>query len=75
MIEDTGRGIRPPLPINKQIPTRIMKKDAFVPRSWGAGGMPFSVLYMNPHGPRSNHVTATSSSKYQRVDANMSFFY
>lgn len=24
------------------------KKDVFLSRGWGAGGMPFSVLYMNP---------------------------
>lgn len=24
------------------------KKDIFLSRGWGAGGMPFSVLYMNP---------------------------
>ncbi|CAL1674953.1 unnamed protein product [Lasius platythorax] len=61
--EETGREVRAPLPINKQIPTRITKKDVFMSRGWGAGGMPFSVLYMNP---RSNHVvTATSTSQRQ----------
>lgn len=46
------------------MPTKITKKDVFVSRSWGAGGMPFSVLYMNPHGPRSNHAVVSTSSKF-----------
>lgn len=29
-----------------------MKKDVFMSRSWSAGGMPFSVLYMNPKHPK-----------------------
>ena len=41
----------------KQIGNRLSKKDAVVSRSWGAGGMPFSVLYMNPPGPRGNHAS------------------
>lgn len=41
----------------KQIGNRLSKKDAVMSRSWGAGGMPFSVLYMNPHGPRGNHAS------------------
>lgn len=62
-VSEAGREIR--APINKQ--TRITKKDVFVSRGWGAGGMPFSVLYMNP---RSNHaVTATSTS--QRQESSM----
>lgn len=27
---------------------KTYKKDVFMSRGWGAGGMPFSVLYMNP---------------------------
>lgn len=27
---------------------KTFKKDVFVSRGWGAGGMPFSVLYMSP---------------------------
>ncbi|XP_029177462.1 uncharacterized protein LOC114945396 [Nylanderia fulva] len=58
-MSEAGREIR--APINKQ--TKITKKDVFMSRGWGAGGMPFSVLYMNP---RSNHaVTATSTSQRQ----------
>ncbi|CAD1477179.1 unnamed protein product [Heterotrigona itama] len=41
----------------KQIGNRLSKKDAVMSRSWGAGGMPFSVLYMNPHGSRGNHAS------------------
>ncbi|RLU18460.1 hypothetical protein DMN91_008817 [Ooceraea biroi] len=63
---EAGRKIRPLLPIDKQIPTRITKKDAFTSRSWSAGGMPFSVLYMNPHGSRSNVVAATLSPAFRR---------
>ena len=39
----------------KHIGNRLSKKDVLMSRSWGAGGMPFSVLYMSPHGPRGNH--------------------
>nr|CAD7259515.1 unnamed protein product [Timema shepardi] len=32
------------------------KKDVFMSRGWGAGGMPFNVLYLNPHkSPVMNH--------------------
>ncbi|XP_034193230.2 uncharacterized protein LOC117610218 [Osmia lignaria lignaria] len=34
---------------------RLSKKDVLMSRGWGAGGMPFSVLYMNPHAPRGNY--------------------
>lgn len=44
-------------PATKEIGNRLSKKDALMSRSWGAGGMPFSVLYMNPHGPRGNHAS------------------
>lgn len=33
---------------------RLAKKDVFMSRGWGAGGMPFSVLYLNPHNARAN---------------------
>ncbi|XP_012526741.1 uncharacterized protein LOC105831278 [Monomorium pharaonis] len=58
-LKKPGREIRASSSTNKQMPTKIMKKDVFVSRSWGAGGMPFSVLYMNPHSSRSNHATLT----------------
>ncbi|CAH1371051.1 hypothetical protein MTP99_012537 [Tenebrio molitor] len=32
----------------KRFANRETKKDIFISRGWGAGGMPFSVLYMNP---------------------------
>nr|XP_008191773.1 PREDICTED: uncharacterized protein LOC103312581 [Tribolium castaneum] len=32
----------------KKFSNRETKKDIFISRGWGAGGMPFSVLYMNP---------------------------
>lgn len=63
-LEMPGREIRASLPASKQMPAKITKKDVFVSRSWGAGGMPFSVLYMNPHGSRSNHALVTTSSEY-----------
>lgn len=47
--------IRPAAPVIRQITSRPVKKDVFLSRSWGAGGMPFSVLYMNPHGTRQTH--------------------
>lgn len=40
---------------NKQIGNRLSKKD--MSRSWGAGGMPFSILYMNPYSPRGNYAS------------------
>ncbi|XP_058804015.1 uncharacterized protein LOC131671541 [Phymastichus coffea] len=37
---------------------RPAKKDMFMSRGWGAGGMPFSVLYMSP---RANHHAASTA--------------
>lgn len=31
---------------------RNIKKDVFISRGWGAGGMPFSVLYMSPYSSK-----------------------
>lgn len=42
---------------------RESKKDVFVSRGWGAGGMPFSVLYMNPS--HSSKAPATSEGSYR----------
>lgn len=39
-----------------KIGNRLSKKDVVMSRSWSAGGMPFSVLYMK-HGPRGNHAS------------------
>ncbi|TGZ57314.1 uncharacterized protein [Temnothorax longispinosus] len=66
MSEEPERERRASLPTSKQIPTKITKKDVVVSRSWGAGGMPFSVLYMNPHGPRSNHAVGTTAASQRQ---------
>ncbi|XP_076245103.1 uncharacterized protein LOC143185750 [Calliopsis andreniformis] len=47
--------IYPLPPATKQIGPRLSKKDVLMSRSWSAGGMPFSVLYMSPHGSRGSH--------------------
>ncbi|KAF7380035.1 hypothetical protein V1477_019118 [Vespula maculifrons] len=59
---------RPLLPV-KRVPSKTIKKDSFLSHGWGAGGMPFSVLYMTPHGSRLNHAasTATGTSHQQEV--------
>ncbi|XP_046837133.1 uncharacterized protein LOC124432320 [Vespa crabro] len=56
------------LPV-KRVSSKTIKKDSFLSHGWGAGGMPFSVLYMTPHGPRLNHAasTATGTSHQQEV--------
>lgn len=38
---------------NEELHETLMKKKDVLTRSWGAGGMPFSVLYMNPKPPKS----------------------
>jgi len=48
-------GVRSPSPVVRHIPPRPVKKDVFMSRSWGPGGLPFSVLYMNPHAARTNN--------------------
>ncbi|KAF3423207.1 hypothetical protein E2986_12500 [Frieseomelitta varia] len=53
----------------KQIGNRLSKKDAVMSRSWGAGGMPFSVLYMNPHGPRGNHASTSQQQELGRTES------
>lgn len=42
---------------SKQTGNRLSKKDGVMSRNWSAGGMPFSILYMNPHNPRGNHAS------------------
>lgn len=37
---------------NSILSERTVKKDVFISRGWGAGGMPFSVLYMSPHSSK-----------------------
>lgn len=48
---------------NKRTARKQSKKDVFVSRGWGAGGMPFSVLYMNPSYSSKAPVTVESSYK------------
>lgn len=43
--------------------TKTFKKDVFVSRGWGAGGMPFSVLYMNPSHSSKAPVVETFHTK------------
>ena len=38
---------------NDEFREPLLKKKDVLTRSWGAGGMPFSVLYMNPKPPKS----------------------
>lgn len=38
---------------NEELREPLQKKKDILTRSWGAGGMPFSVLYMNPKPPKS----------------------
>ncbi|KAK2583286.1 hypothetical protein KPH14_009291 [Odynerus spinipes] len=52
---------RPPSLPTKRVSSKTIKKDSFLSRGWGAGGMPFSVLYMTPHGSRLNHATNTAT--------------
>ncbi|KAJ3659083.1 hypothetical protein Zmor_010791 [Zophobas morio] len=47
----------------KRFSNRETKKDIFISRGWGAGGMPFSVLYMNP--------TFSSSKAPATVETNI----
>lgn len=50
------------------------KKDVFISRGWGAGGMPFSVLYMSPHSSKapiqseSHYKPIPISSQFPRMD-------
>ncbi|XP_076303694.1 uncharacterized protein LOC143221916 [Lasioglossum baleicum] len=47
----------------KQNRNRLPKKDAVMSRSWGAGGMPFSVLYMNPPSLRGNYASTAQQQE------------
>ena len=51
------------IPVSSSFPNRLSKKDVFTSRGWGAGGMPFSVLYMSPHNSRNNHGSSPGSHK------------
>ncbi|XP_057334970.1 uncharacterized protein LOC130673782 [Microplitis mediator] len=45
--------------IPRQITSRSVKRDSILSPSWGAGGLPFSVLYMNSHNSRVHPTTDT----------------
>lgn len=40
-------------PFTEELHEPLLKKKDVLTRTWGAGGMPFSVLYMNPKPPKS----------------------
>lgn len=44
-----------------------VKKDMFISRGWGAGGMPFSVLYMNSSFSSSKAPALEASVKQQQT--------
>ncbi|XP_012249781.1 uncharacterized protein LOC105682114 [Bombus impatiens] len=52
---------------NKQIGNRLSKKD--MSRSWGAGGMPFSILYMNPYSPRGNYASTSQQQDLGKTES------
>lgn len=54
---------RPLLPV-KRVSSKTIKKDSFLSHGWGAGGMPFSVLYMTPHGTRLNHAASIATGEH-----------
>ncbi|XP_076661145.1 uncharacterized protein LOC143365055 [Halictus rubicundus] len=52
----------------KQNKNRLPKKDVVMSRSWGAGGMPFSVLYMSPHGLRGNYASTAQQQEMAKTN-------
>lgn len=52
---------------------RKPKKDIFVSRGWGAGGMPFNVLYMNrarvAQGSKGGHLKASRPQNEPKASA------
>lgn len=54
---------------NKRTAKKQSKKDVFVSRGWGAGGMPFSVLYMNPSYSSKAPSTIENSYKSMALSA------
>ncbi|XP_078039672.1 uncharacterized protein LOC144471475 [Augochlora pura] len=54
----------------KQAKNKLPKKDIIMSRSWGASGMPFSVLYMSPHSLRTNHASTTQQEAPKTNDAS-----
>ncbi|XP_063981995.1 uncharacterized protein LOC135165020 [Diachasmimorpha longicaudata] len=55
--------IRSGSPVVRQVFNKPVKKDIFVSRTLGAGGMPFSVLYMNRHGTRLSHPSTSDNRR------------
>lgn len=47
--------------------SKTVKKNVFISRGWGAGGMPFNVLYLNPS--HSSKAPITDSNKPSQVAA------
>lgn len=47
---------------------RLSKKDVVMSRSWSAGGMPFSVLYMKPHASRGNHASTIQQQEQGKIE-------
>ncbi|KZC04602.1 hypothetical protein WN55_00677 [Dufourea novaeangliae] len=54
---------------SKQSGNRLLKKDVLMSRSWGAGGMPFSVLYMSPHGIRGKQASTAQQQEISKTSA------
>ncbi|XP_033330376.1 uncharacterized protein LOC117222668 [Megalopta genalis] len=54
----------------KQTKNKLPKKDVIMSRSWGAGGMPFSVLYMSPHSLRTNYASSAQQEVPKTNDAS-----
>ncbi|KOC65819.1 hypothetical protein WH47_10281 [Habropoda laboriosa] len=65
----SGRKVHQSSLATKQIGNRLSKKDVLMSRSWGAGGMPFSVLYMNPHSPRGNHASTAQQQELRKTES------
>ncbi|XP_006609460.1 uncharacterized protein LOC102676358 [Apis dorsata] len=51
-----------------KIGNRLSKKDVVMSRSWSAGGMPFSVLYMKSHGSRGNHASTVQQQEQGKIE-------
>ncbi|CAD6207340.1 GSCOCG00010176001-RA-CDS [Cotesia congregata] len=52
----------------RQIGNRPPKKDSILSRSWGAGGLPFSVLYMNSRGSRIQPTADTKTTTRKPIE-------
>lgn len=47
---------------------QAVKKDVFISRGWGAGGMPFSVLYMTPHASKAPFEQGHKTNQLPRIE-------